>query len=99
MHPTIKFMADWSKTLINFLDATVSIAESVIETDLYVQPTGSHQYYLSSFFHTFYSKKSIPYSQALRLHRICSNIDFFWQKMQWLREMPIRKGQELENGT
>ena len=41
-------MADWSKTLINFLDATVSIAESVIETDLYVQPTGSHQYHLSS---------------------------------------------------
>ena len=26
MHPTIKFEADWSKTSINFLDVTVSIA-------------------------------------------------------------------------
>ena len=26
IHPTIKFTTDWSKTLINFLDATVSIA-------------------------------------------------------------------------
>ena len=47
MHPTIKFTADWSKT-INFLDVTVSIAEGVIETDLYVKPTDSHQYLLSS---------------------------------------------------
>ena len=44
MHPTINFTADWSKTLINFLDVTVSIAEDVIETDLYVKPTDSHQY-------------------------------------------------------
>ena len=35
MHPTIKFTADWSKTSINFLDVTVSIAECVIKTDLY----------------------------------------------------------------
>ena len=36
MDPTIKIMADWSKTSINFLDVTVSIAEGIIETDLYV---------------------------------------------------------------
>ena len=42
MHPTIKFMADWSKTSINFLDVTVSIAEDIIETGLYFKPTNSH---------------------------------------------------------
>ena len=26
-HPTIKFTVDWSKTSINFLDVTVTIAE------------------------------------------------------------------------
>ena len=36
MHPTIKFTADCSKTSINFLDVTVSTAEGIIETDLYV---------------------------------------------------------------
>ena len=42
MHPTIKFTTDWSKTSMNFLDVTVSIAEGAIETDLYVKPTDSH---------------------------------------------------------
>ena len=77
MHPTIKFTADWSKTSINFLDVTVSIAEGLIETDLYVKPTDSHQYLLSSLCRPFYCKKGIPYSQALGLNRICSNNEFF----------------------
>ena len=57
IHPTIRFTADWSKTSINFLDVTVSIAEGVIETDLYVKPTDSHQYRLLSSCHPFYCKK------------------------------------------
>ena len=74
IHPAIKFMADWSKTSINFLYVTVSIAEGVIETDLYAKPTDSHQYLLSSSSYPFYCKKGIPYSQTLR---ICSNNEFF----------------------
>ena len=61
MHPTIKFTADWSKT-IKFLDVTVSITEGIVETDLYVKPTESHQYLLPSSCHPFYRKKGIPYS-------------------------------------
>ena len=53
MHPTIKFTADWSKRSISFLDVTVSIAEGIIEIDLYVKPTDSHQYLLSSSCHPF----------------------------------------------
>ena len=52
-----------------------STAEGVIETDLYVKPTHIHQYLLSSFCHPFYCKKSIPYSQALRINRISANND------------------------
>ena len=62
MHPTIKFTADWSKTSIKFLDVTVSITEGIVETDLYVKPTESHQYLLPSSCHPFYRKKGIPYS-------------------------------------
>ena len=53
MHPTTKFKADWSNTSIHFLDVTVSIAEGVRETDLYVKPTDSHQYLLSSSCYPF----------------------------------------------
>ena len=65
IHPTTKSTTDWSKTLINFLDVTVSIAEGIIETGLYVKPTGSHQTLLSSSFHPLYCKKGIPYNQDL----------------------------------
>ena len=41
MHPTTKLTTDWSKISINFLYVTVSIAEGIIETDLYVKPTDS----------------------------------------------------------
>ena len=92
MHPTIKFTADWSKTSINFLDVTVSIAEGVIETDLYVKPTGSRQYLLSSSCHSFYFKMGIPYSQALRLNRICSNNAVFDKRCNDLEKHPLGKG-------
>ena len=49
MHPTIKFTADWWKTSINFLHVTISIAEGLIESDLYVKPTDNHQYLLKGY--------------------------------------------------
>ena len=67
MHPTIKFTADWSKRSMNLLDVTVSIAEGIIKTDLYVKPTNCLQYLLSSSCHPFYCKKGLPCSKALRL--------------------------------
>ena len=92
MHPTIKFTADWSKTSINFLDVTVSIAEGVIETDLYVKPTYRHQYLLSSSCHPFYRKKGVPYSQVLRLNRISSNNEFFDKRFNGLDKYLLEKG-------
>ena len=45
--------------------------------DLYVNPTDAHQYLHASLCHVSHCKKSIPFSQALRLHRICSENAFF----------------------
>ena len=72
MHPAIKFTAERSKTSVNILDVTVSLIEGVIETDLYVTPADSHQYLQSSS-----CNPGIPYSQALRLNRICSETNSF----------------------
>ena len=77
MHPTLKFTSYRSKTSINVLDVTVSIAEGMIETGLNVKATDSHQYLLSSSCYPFDYKKGIPYNQALRLNSICSNNEFF----------------------
>ena len=57
-----------------FLDVSVSVDNSGnIKTDLYVKPTDTHQYLLATSCHPNHTKRSITYSQALRIHRICSN--------------------------
>ena len=94
MHHTIKFTAEWSKTSINVLDVTVSLIEGVIETDtdLYVKPKDSHQYLQSSSCHSFHCKKSIPYSQVLRLNRICSETNSFHKRCNDLERFPSERG-------
>ena len=77
IHPTIKFTAEWSQKSINFLDIKVSLIDGQLEIDLGVKPTDSHQYLHSSSCHHYHCKKSIPYSQALRLNRVCSKNNIF----------------------
>ena len=69
-------------------------------TDLYIKPTDTHQYLHASSCHVFHSKKSIPYSQALRLNRICSENSFFnkrcndldiWHKGRGYSDKLVRK--------
>ena len=91
VHPTIKFTAEWSKTSINFLDVTVSLVEGVIVIDLYVKPIDSHQYLQSSSCHPFHCKKCIPYSQALRLNRICSETKSFDKRCNDLERFLLEK--------
>ena len=76
-HPTIKFTAEYSKEKIIFLDVSVRKVSSHLVTDLYVKPTDTHQYLHASSCHVYHSKKSIPYSQALRFNRICSENVYF----------------------
>ena len=71
LHSTIKFTCSHSPTNI-LLDVMVSIKDGFIEADLYTKPTDKHQYLLISSCHPQHTKRSIPYSLALRLRRICS---------------------------
>ena len=41
-------------------------------TDLFIKPTDTHQFLDLGSSHCYHCKKGIPYSQALRLNRICS---------------------------
>ena len=70
----------------------VSITKGIIETDLYVKPTDSHQYLLSSSCHPFYCKKGIPYSQVLRFNRICSVNEFFDKRCNDLEKYLLERG-------
>ena len=43
-HPTIKFTTELSQTSANFLDVNLSPVGGKVTTNLYVKPTGSHQF-------------------------------------------------------
>ncbi len=76
-HLSIKFTAEWSKSSVNFLDVRVVKKDNTIVTDLYSKPTDTHQLLHRSSCHPGHTKKGIPYGQALRLRRICSEDSFF----------------------
>ena len=47
---------------------------------------------VTNIFHPFYCQKRIPYSQALRLNRICSNNDFFDKRCSNLEKYLLERG-------
>ena len=92
IHPTIKFTSERSTTSIPFLDVKILLENGKIQTDLYCRPTDKHQYLLHSSSHPYHTKKSIPYSLALRLRRICSKDDFFDARSTELARCLTKRG-------
>ena len=60
----MKFTADFS-------DVEVTLKKGVLSTDLFVKLTVTHQFLDSTSYHLYHCK--IPFSQTLKLNRICSN--------------------------
>ena len=79
--------------IVNF---TASLIEGVIETELYVKPTNSHQYLQSSSCHAFHCKKGMTYTQGLRLNCICLETVFLntvmiWKDFPWKEDTVLQK--------
>ena len=74
IHSSFQLTCNYSKECVQFLDVSVSVDNSGnITTDLYVKPTDTQQYLMATSCHPNHIKRSIPYSQALRILRICSS--------------------------
>ena len=62
---------------MDFLDVTLTRVGDRLKTDLFTKKTDTHQFLEFTSCHPFHTKRSIPYSQTLRLRRICSDdVDF-----------------------
>ena len=70
---------------INFLDVTVSVNGEEFETDLYCKPNNCHQFLEFNSAHPIQNKKSIVYSQGLRIKRLCSKKDAFEKHLESFR--------------
>ena len=72
-HPNLRFTYEKSKEkIINFLDLVIKLTEGKVVTDLYCKSTDSHQYLHYDSCYAEHIKRSIIFSQILRLKRICS---------------------------
>ena len=72
-HPALDFTWEISTTSVVFLDINISLVEGSLVTSVHYKPTDSHSYLNFSSSHPERCKKAIPYSQMLRLRRLCSD--------------------------
>ena len=99
-HPTIKFTMDHSLKStpehsfdqINFLDVLVSKRGTKLETDLFSKETDTHQFLHFKSCHPFKCKKPIPYSQAIRIKRICSEEHILEGRLYDLKTWFLKQG-------
>ena len=76
-HPALKYTWEISENSLAFLDIKLSINDNGLSTSVHYKPTDSHNYLLHSSSHPQHVKNAIPFSQFLRLRRLCSdNTDF-----------------------
>ena len=91
-HPTIKFTAEYSRERVHFLDTTVILDDRNIHTDLYTKPTDTHQYLSPRSCHPAHCTTSIPFSQSLRIRRICSRREDFVRRAADLKTHLLARG-------
>ncbi|MCG8031445.1 MAG: GIY-YIG nuclease family protein [Candidatus Thiodiazotropha taylori] len=92
-HRTIKFTMEFSTKEITFLDTRVRRDNNgKISFDLYCKPTDKHCYLQFKSNHPRSQKLAGPYSQFLRIRRICSNISDYDIHAKNLTDYYIRRG-------
>ena len=90
-HPSLEYTCTISQSSVAFLDILVSINNSTLTTSIHYKDTDTHSYLLYSSSHPNHTKLAIPYSQFLRLRRLCSDDhDFVTQSSTMARHFILR---------
>ena len=91
-HPAIKFTFELSFTEVNFLDINIQLSDGRLSTSVFYKPTDAHSYLDYESSHSLSTRNSIPYSQFLRLRRICSDETDFATQASLMMGFFIRRG-------
>ena len=91
-HPAHKYTWEISDTSLAFLDIKVSVEGNGLCTTVHYKPTDPHSYLLYSSLHPSHVKNSIPYSQFLRLPRLCSEDSEFSLKSEEMCDFFDKRG-------
>ena len=91
-HYAVKFTWKITDTSLECLDVKMSVQEGDISTSIYYKPTDSHSYLRYDSHHPPKCIDSIPFSQFLRLRRICSSDADFVEKSEEMSEFFYDRG-------
>ena len=91
-HSSTKFTISDASCSQSFLDTLVCIKHGKLHTDLYSKPTDSHRFLTPTSCHPRHIFRSIVYSGALRIRRICSMDEFFVKRIEEFRKYLISSG-------
>ena len=91
-HPALQFTWEISESSVSFLHIVVTINCNRLVTFVFYKPTDSHSYLLYSPSHSNHTKRSIPFSQFLRLRRLCSEGEDFHSKSLEMRDFFVQRG-------
>ena len=98
VHQSIKFDYCYSATEVNFLDLTIyKDKDGKVATKVFTKPTDRQSYLYKSSCHPAHLKKSIPFGQALRLRRICTESVEFDKACEKLKTRLLQRGYSNDN--
>ena len=73
-HSNLQYTKEIAQS-VNMLDTTLTVTDVTVSSSLYTKPTDTHAYVRFDSSHPESCVQSIPYSQFLRVRRICSKDD------------------------
>ena len=88
----IKFTHESSKDNVIFLDLIVKLSKGRLTTDLHLKDTDRHHYLHFNLSHPDHTKRSIIYSQALRLAKTCTFENDFLRHRDEMKSWFQRRG-------
>ena len=91
-HPSLSYTYDISDTSVNFLDISISMTQRGLTTDISYKDTDTHSYLRYELAHPPSCRKGIPYSQFIRLRRICNNDHTFERRSDEMSEFLTQRG-------
>ena len=70
----------------------LKLMHGAFHTDVYSKSTDAHQYLNFKSCHPPHVKKAIPYSQGLRLKRVCNSENAFEKRLEELKGFLVKRG-------
>ena len=91
-YPALQFTHTISETELPLLDINLRTSGDIIRTSIHYKATDTHSFLHEDSSHPRHCKESLPYSQLLRLRRICSDQADFLDKAQEMASFFERRG-------